>query len=98
MAQLRFLHLGVNFTNASANFDRQADIEAILNQAKDWFRYAPNCWLIYTVQTPAVWHNRLKEGVSWITQETYLIPPIYLTQKSGWLRKSAWEWINQTRS
>jgi hypothetical protein len=97
MATLRFLHLGVNFQTGPPTPEKRGEIEKILNRAKDWFRYAPNCWLIYTGVAPKVWHERLKDGIPWITNESYLICPIDVREKSGWLRRAAWEWINQDR-
>jgi hypothetical protein len=43
-----FLHLGIRNEGSDAP-DRSA-IETVLNKAKDWYRYAPNCWIIYTIK------------------------------------------------
>jgi hypothetical protein len=96
MASFQFLHLGVNFKTRTATTENLREIEALLDNAKDWYRYAPNCWLIYTSKNPETWHERLK-SIPWMQQQTYLICVVDLDEKSGWLGRSTWDWINKDR-
>lgn len=97
MAQeFKFLHLGINFKTKTPTTETLSEIEAILNKAKDWYRYAPNCWLIYTSHDAKTWHQRLR-NISWITDQSYLICSVDLENRSGWLPKNTWEWVNQAR-
>jgi hypothetical protein len=97
MAEYRFLHMGVNFKTKSPNTDTLGEIETVLNQAKDWYRYAPNCWLIYTSIGPSKWQERIKQQVPWITEQTYLICVADVTSRAGWLPRDTWDWINKNR-
>jgi hypothetical protein len=97
VTQFQFLHLGIHFKNGSPTAERIEEVESVLNKAKDWFRYAPNCWLIYTSMEPPTWHERLQKIV-WIRQQSYLIVKVDVKNKSGWLARAAWDWINQDRS
>lgn len=94
-----FLHLGIMFKTKSPTAEMLGEIEAVLDKARDWYRYAPNCWLIYTNQSPGVWHQRLKR-ISWMTDQSYLICAADLDRenRAGWLPRSTWDWINQARS
>ena len=94
--QFQFLHLGINFKTMSPNAGNLEEIELVLNGAKDWFRYAPNCWLIYTSRDPKVWGERLKK-IPWMKAQNYLICPMNLKDRSGWLPRSVWDWINAER-
>jgi hypothetical protein len=93
-----FLHLGVRFENSDAP-DTEA-IETVLNKAKDWYRYAPNCWIVYTSKSAGVWSNRLRELPAGMeAHASFLICVILLDNKenrSGWLPRPAWEWIKKS--
>ena len=86
----RFLH--VAFNSKDPRIDQWTPV---FDKATDWLRYAPNCWIIYTGRDPEIWFDRVKpllrEG------EHVLICELKLSNRRGWLPKSAWEWINRTR-
>lgn len=92
----KFLHLAVNFKDKTPTSDVLGEIEEVLNKAEDWYRYAPNCWLIYTNQTPKTWHERLK-SIPWLADQRYLILEVNLGERSGWLPKDTWNWLNKER-
>ena len=91
-----FLHLGINFKGAQPTSTMIDEVETVLNKAKDWFRYAPNCWLIYTGRDAKTWNERLKQ-ISWMSNQNYLICQVEPKNKSGWLARAAWDWINKER-
>jgi len=96
---MHFLHLGVRFEGSDAP-DRKA-IEKVLNKARDWVRYAPNCWLIYTGQDAKTWGERLRDIPEMKDSTAFLIcetPVNEWGKRDGWLPDSVWEWIKRTRS
>lgn len=90
-----FLHLAVNFEGTDGAAER-AVIEQALNKAKDWLRYGPDCWLIYTSRSPKSWSEDLM-GLAGMKQHTFFICEVNIKNRSGWLQRSAWDWINKTR-
>jgi len=99
MNEMRFLHLGVRFEDSSAP-NREA-IEAVLNKAKDWFRYASNCWIIYTTKDAQTWSDRLRKVPGMEGHTSFLICEMSLGRKekrAGWLPKEAWDWIDKDRT
>jgi len=93
-----FLHLGVRFEDSDA-LDRKA-IEKVLNKARDWIRYAPNCWLIYTGKDAKTWSQRLREIPGMEDSASFLICEVLVNQKDkrdGWLSDSVWQWIKRSR-
>jgi hypothetical protein len=93
------LHLGVNFRGSDT--PTKEDIESVLNKAKSWYRYAPNCWLIYTNLSAEKWGERLREEIPGMTDSTtFFICRVELSRdkRYGWLPKAAWEWIKRDRS
>jgi len=93
-----FLHLGVRRHDSDAP-DRKA-IEAVLNKAKDWIRYAPNCWIIYTGRDAKTWSDRLRKIPGMEGSTNFLICEVLLVpsdKRAGWLTDSMWEWINKVR-
>jgi hypothetical protein len=94
-----FLHLGIKRESSNAP-DNEA-IETILDKAKDWYRYAPNCWLIYTGRDAKWWYEKLSDIPQMKGNASFLVCEISLDQKNkraGWLGTSAWQWINKDRS
>jgi len=93
-----FLHLGVNFESRDAP-GRKA-IEEVLNKAKDWYRYAPNCWLIYTARSAKYWSEKISAIPGMEQNASFLICDVLIYEKDkrdGWLSQSAWDWINKER-
>jgi hypothetical protein len=94
-----FLHLSIRLEDPEAP-DRKV-IQKVLNGAKDWYRYAPNCWLIYTGLDAHTWAEKIRkipgieEHTSFLICET---PVNDRTTRAGWLPRSVWNWINQKRS
>lgn len=93
----RFLHLGVNFKDKSPTSEVLSEIEAVLDSGKDWYRYAPNCWIVYTNQTAKTWHDRLKE-IPWMSKQSYLVIEINVDERSGWLPRDTWDWLKKDRT
>jgi hypothetical protein len=91
-----FLHLTVNVKSGEGIVERRL-VEERLNKAKDWLRYAPNSWLIYTSHNAVHWGNVLRSIDVVSANTTFLICEVNLENRSGWLNRSVWDWINKNR-
>jgi hypothetical protein len=93
-----FLHLGVRFGDSDT--PSRKDIERVLNGAKDWYRYAPNCWLIYTGKDAETWGKRIKAIPGMEEDTSFLLCEISLDsdKRYGWLADRVWQWIKKSRS
>ena len=89
----KFLHLSVNPIDQTG----RKLIEKKLDKAADWLRYLPNCWLIYTAQPARVWYERLSEVTEEIEGCNLFIAEVNLRNRAGWIKTSAWDWINKKR-
>lgn len=76
--------------------EAQQSIQNVLNRAKDWIRYAPNCWILYTSSDASTWYKRLSK-ISGIKKHTFFICELNITNRGGWLPKGVWDWIKQDR-
>jgi hypothetical protein len=72
-------------------------IEDILNKAADWYRYADNCWLLYTSQNAATWYARLKPLVTQNRGNVFLVR-VDPVERQGWMPKQLWEWLRKDRA
>ena len=88
----KFLHLAINPVDS----DYQDLVEEALNRATDWIRYLPNCYLIYTGQPAKVWYQRLCD-IDTTKDRNFFICEVDLTNRAGWMKTSAWKWINKDR-
>jgi hypothetical protein len=92
----RVLHLGIHFKTKAPTAEMIEEVEVVLNKAKDWLRYAPNCWLIYTERDPKTWNARLKK-IPWMAEQSYLLCAVDPKIRAGWLPRSVWDWIGRDR-
>ena len=88
----RFLHVGFNFQGKPL-ID---ELKPTFDQAEDWLRYAPNCWILWTDQSPAVWNDRLRPFLR--DDDNLFICGLDITRRQGWLPKSSWEWSRKIRT
>lgn len=96
IVSVAFLHLGIQFEGSQAP-DRKA-IETVLNKAKDWYRYAPNCWIIYTSRDADYWYEKLALVPGMKNHASLFICELDLHNRSGWMPIKFWEWIKEQRS
>lgn len=87
-----FLHL----TISPCDSDLRSLIQAKLDKATDWLRYSPECWLIYTGQPAKVWYERLTE-IAGVKERILFICEVDLSNRGGWIKQSAWDWIKKER-
>jgi hypothetical protein len=92
----QFLHLGIS-VEGTFKLDTDA-IEAVLNKAKDWYRYTPNCWIIYTAKDADTWSERIRKLPSFETHATFFIAELNLDNRSGWASQDLWDWLGKTRT
>jgi hypothetical protein len=71
-------------------------VEAQLDRAKDWLRYAPGCWLIHTKQSADIWFERISETVE-LKGALVFICEANLQERSGTLSPDAWNWMKTVR-
>lgn len=88
----RFLHVGFNFQRPPL----VDELVPTFDQAEDWFRYAPNCWIVWTDEASRVWFDRLRPFLE--EGENLLVCELDITNRQGWLPRAGWEWIKKDRT
>lgn len=89
MAQ--FVHISFSFGGAT----KIDELLPAFNQALDWVRHAPNCWIVRTSSSAEKWHARLKPH---LTDEDHMfIATLDLRDYSGWLPQFVWDWLHKKR-
>jgi hypothetical protein len=88
----KFLHVGFSF-DGEIKIDQ---LKPIFDTALDWYRYAPNCWIVWSTKTPEQWYEVLKphlvEG-----KDTVLICELNMDSRYGALKKGGWDWLQKPR-
>ncbi len=72
------------------------NIEAKLDKALDWIRYAPGCWLIYTEHSAQTWYSKIFE-LPELTGALVFLCEANLEDRSGHMSPLAWDWIKKIR-
>lgn len=85
----QFLHVYIKPQDGKS----MEDVEAKLDKALDWFRYAPNIYLLYTTTNADTWKARLLELVK--PDGSLFISPLDMKIHRGWMSKEFWEWIRK---
>ncbi len=92
---LPFLHLAIRFEDSEA--PKRDRIEEVLNRAKDWYRYANNCWIIYTTRSADTWYKRISEIPGMKNHTSFFIAELNLGNRAGWLSSRVWKWLDKER-
>jgi len=90
-----FYHVYIRTANFVPDDAQRALIESSLNLAKDWYRYDPNNYIIYTSKDAKIWTQRL---MRWIKEGGFLLVcRIDPTDKNGWMPKTFWDWMSKLK-
>lgn len=89
----RLLLVTITFRNGPP---KTSELEPVFNQATDWFRYAPNCWLLWTSGTPDSWYPHVRDQIK--DSDYLLIVEVSPNQLRGWLPRAAWDWMRKYRT
>ena len=91
----RFLHVGFVWKNAP----KIAELEPLFNTALSWYRYAPNCWILWTNNGPDVWYSQVIQHMT--REDSVVIAEVVFDNVpktyQGWYNKGLWDWIEERR-
>ena len=96
----KYLHISFYCPPSLSEMEAQHRIQPIINTADDWLKYAPNCWIVWTGQTPQQWYEKfaadpeLKEKCSILVLKVDLSPD----NRAGQLQQWAWDWLAKPRT
>jgi hypothetical protein len=71
----------------------RAQVEAKLNLGLDWYRYAPNLYVVHTSSSVDKWKARLIDFIK--PGGRLLILRLDASQRQGWMNKDFWEWLRE---
>ncbi len=63
-----------------------------LDLAIDWLKIMPNSFILRTTSNTSQWYARLQTVLS---DTTFFITEIDINNRTGWMSKSKWNWINK---
>ncbi|WP_348748395.1 hypothetical protein [Pseudomonas rhodesiae] len=69
------------------------DIQEKMNLALNWFKYADNCWVVFTTSDQDKWYTRLK---GFVDPSGYLfICKLEAAESQGWMTTAFWDWYQE---
>ncbi len=85
------LHVAFGFAG------KPIEIETVQGALKNigWARYAPNCWIVDTYESPQSLADRLRLLCS--PQDSVFVCELNLRNNGGYLQKEIWDWINERK-
>jgi len=74
-------------------------IQPIINTADDWLKYAPNCWIVWTKETPQRWYDRFAADPELKAKCSFLILSADLSpdKRAGQFQQWVWDWLGKFR-
>lgn len=85
-------HLLHIYVTAKDGVSRE-EVEGKLNLALDWYRYAPNSYVVHTSSSVDKWKARLINFIK--PGGRLLILKLDYSQRQGWMNKDFWEWLRE---
>ena len=90
----RYVHVGTSLSTSK----RTEDIERVLDRhADDWFRYAPNCWILWTDRPIANISRAIRRELKRV-DEVLVLPINIEIGYAGFMDPSVWEWLKRPLS
>ncbi|WP_434715533.1 hypothetical protein [Paraburkholderia sp. A3RO-2L] len=69
------------------------EVEEAMNKSLDWFRLDDNYYVAYSTGSLDQWRSRLLPLAE--PGGHFLVAPIDMTQKKGWVTKAFWDWAKK---
>jgi len=83
----KFLHVAIGFAEKEVGFEQ---IQKLFVEA-GWARYAPNCWLIHTTESPTSVANRIRNVCA--QNDSIFVCEVNIDNRYGYLQKEIWNWL-----
>jgi hypothetical protein len=90
-----FLHIGFVWTGPP----KTKEMEPLFSrEARDWVRYAGNCWIVWTDKDTNYWADKLRPQLG-VNDQVLVCPlPMNINNSSqGWMSKFVWDWMHKPR-
>lgn len=70
-------------------------LERAFDRALDWFKYAPNCWIVWTTSDAEKWYERLRPLIG--DADSLFIVALDIEERQGWMPQRFWDWLRKKR-
>jgi hypothetical protein len=93
-----YLHISIAFSDHTMETVANNQVQQVINSAEDWLRYASNCWIVWTGESPEQWYKKII-GISLLKNASMLVLKVDLspTNRYGQFPPWVWEWIDKQR-
>jgi hypothetical protein len=93
----RYLHLSMVYPEALKLYAHN-QVQHIVNQAEDWLRYADNCWIVWTGDTPEQLYKKIAAIPELGNASIFVLEVNIATyNRAGQFPPWVWEWLNKNR-
>jgi hypothetical protein len=88
----KYLHVGFWFEGKPLDNSKLIDI---FDEADDWLRYAPSCWILFTDKNQEYLVDKIRNIEK--HNHSLLIFEVTFKNRQGWLTDEVWEWLAKKR-
>jgi hypothetical protein len=86
----KFLHVTVAVTEPPF---KTRELELAFNNAEDWVRYSPNCWILRSDEGAETWLTRVRRAAG--RNANVFIADIDTKKVTGFLPGTIWDWFEK---
>jgi hypothetical protein len=96
--QKHYLNISISFPSNGTELVAHNHVQQVINGAGDWLRYASNCWIVWTNETPQQWYNKLA-AIEMLKPSSIFILKVDIsrTNRAGQFPDWIWQWLDKTR-
>lgn len=87
----KLLHVGIGFIGKPIAF---TEIQKVFGTS-GWARYAPNCWIVSTNESPETLAERIRAVCG--TNDSIFVCELNIDNNNGYLNKKIWDWIKEQK-
>ncbi len=81
--------------NFGGDSNARERVKKTVEGAIDWYRYAPNAWILYSNRTPEQWYNLIQPKIG--PNATFFLCELNIENRQGWMKQDFWDWLDKER-
>jgi hypothetical protein len=93
MSEAKYILVTFNFYERPVPNER---LKELFSKARDWVRYAPNCYILYTTTDIGEWATRIRKRVD--ERDSIYLVEFDPDVATGYLPERVWTWLGKERA
>lgn len=95
----RYTLITFYFSRSMSELEASHHIQPVINEADDWVKYADNCWIVWSANTPQQWYEQF-QPIEQLKSSSIFVVKLDLSpeNRAGQFPQWVWDWIGKWRT